>query len=369
MRINVFFVTVYLIISSFLSAQDAAIEINLFVADDVGASHTLTCGLHPAATDTIDVSLGEAELPPFPPTGVFEARFVGHDINMPKLGEGTYTDFRQGDAATADTVTHELRYQVGEGSSVTIYWSLPPGITGRLTDLIGGVVVDEPMVNTDSLMVDNPGAVDRLIMRLYYLVIPAPPQLVSPTNESCDISPDTLLVWHRVRNAATYHIQLAKQTDFAEIVASDSGIVDTTYAVADLQAATTYYWRVQAQNTKGKSPWSDVWQFTVEPETSAAQKDQLGVHDFVVLQNYPNPFNPHTTIDYIVPYSGHVRIAVYNIEGRLIKTLVEENQNAGRYSVIWNGKNETGRNMPSGAFFVRLEAGGVVRMKKMILMR
>jgi hypothetical protein len=60
---------------------------------------------------------------------------------------------------------------------------------------------------------------------------------------------------------------------------------------------------------------------------------------FELKQNYPNPFNPGTTIKYTLPLSSHVELKVYDITGRLIKTLVAEQQEAGTYSVIFDGEN------------------------------
>lgn len=348
-------------------AQEAALELQIAVGDNAGAQTLLLCGLDPSAGDSLDNHLGEQELPPFPPTGVFEARFVGHDINLPELGEGTYSDFRNGDSTVTDTVLHELKYQVGEGSTITIHWHLPPGIRGHLSDLFDGAVISTEMQNSDSLVVANPGAVSQLILQLFYLALPAVPQLESPEHERLNVPLQPLLIWRSAKDAASYNLQLAKQPDFTELVLSDTGIVDTSYQVSVVEAGATFFWRVQAQNDRGKSAWSETWHFTVEPEAEVENERAARPQSVVLRQNYPNPFNPTTRIDYVLPHFLHVRIAVYTLHGGFVKLLVDEPKTAGTYSVVWNGDNKAGWVMPSGTYFVRLQGGNEVRVKTLML--
>jgi Zn-dependent metalloprotease len=78
---------------------------------------------------------------------------------------------------------------------------------------------------------------------------------------------------------------------------------------------------------------------------------------FRLHDNYPNPFNPSTKIEYEVPLRSHVQLAVYDILGRLVRTLVNSDHSNGRYSVAWDGTNETGHQVASGMYIYRLEAG------------
>ncbi|MCP4708241.1 MAG: T9SS type A sorting domain-containing protein [Planctomycetes bacterium] len=90
---------------------------------------------------------------------------------------------------------------------------------------------------------------------------------------------------------------------------------------------------------------------------------------FAVEQNYPNPFNPITTIRYALPRSGPVEIRVYNIAGQQVKTLVDEKQKAGYYSVVWDGRNEQGNQVSSGTYFYMVKAGREEVLKKMVLLK
>jgi parallel beta-helix repeat protein len=99
---------------------------------------------------------------------------------------------------------------------------------------------------------------------------------------------------------------------------------------------------------------------TIEPET---EKELLPT-EYVLYQNYPNPFNPTTTIKYALPESGSVELIVYDILGRKVKTLVNENQQAGRYEISFDA---TG--LASGVYIYQLMTEDFVSTKKMILLK
>ena len=84
-------------------------------------------------------------------------------------------------------------------------------------------------------------------------------------------------------------------------------------------------------------------------------------------QNYPNPSNPSTVIEYALPNEGNVTIEIYNSIGQKVRTLVNEFQNAGYKSVMWNGKNDAGESVASGSYIYSLTAGDFVKTQKMIL--
>jgi hypothetical protein len=95
---------------------------------------------------------------------------------------------------------------------------------------------------------------------------------------------------------------------------------------------------------------------------------------FRLHDNYPNPFNPSTKIEYEVPSRSHVQLAVYDILGQLVRTLVNADHSNGHYSVAWDGTNETGRQVATGMYIYRLEAAdgtgsATVLTKKMVLLK
>jgi hypothetical protein len=90
---------------------------------------------------------------------------------------------------------------------------------------------------------------------------------------------------------------------------------------------------------------------------------------FALRQNYPNPFNPATTIEYALPEAASVRLDVYNTLGQVVATLVSEKQDAGRYSVRWDGLNSSGEVMGSGVYFYSIVAGDFHAIKRMLLIK
>jgi hypothetical protein len=90
---------------------------------------------------------------------------------------------------------------------------------------------------------------------------------------------------------------------------------------------------------------------------------------FDLRQNYPNPFNPITSIDYNLPTSAAVDLAVYNLLGQRIKTLVSGTQPVGDHEVIWDGTDENGLRVASGIYLCLFVAGGQRATRKMCLMR
>ncbi len=88
-----------------------------------------------------------------------------------------------------------------------------------------------------------------------------------------------------------------------------------------------------------------------------------------LYSNYPNPFNPTTTIHYDLPAEMKVKLSIYNISGQLVKRLVADQQVAGRYSVEWNGTDENGNTLSSGAYIYRLDAGDQELIKRMTLLK
>ncbi len=88
------------------------------------------------------------------------------------------------------------------------------------------------------------------------------------------------------------------------------------------------------------------------------------VTTYSLSQNYPNPFNPTTVIDYTIPKESHVMLKIYDVLGQEVETLVNEEQNVGRYQVQFDGSR-----LASGVYFYRLVAGNHVVTKKMLLLK
>ncbi|MCK4527037.1 T9SS type A sorting domain-containing protein [candidate division WOR-3 bacterium] len=90
---------------------------------------------------------------------------------------------------------------------------------------------------------------------------------------------------------------------------------------------------------------------------------------FALSQNLPNPFSDRTTIRFTLPKESNVSLKIYNVNGQLIKTLVNGHNNAGNYSVKWDGKDDNEKDVSKGIYFYRIEAGAFSEIKKMIMIK
>jgi hypothetical protein len=106
------------------------------------------------------------------------------------------------------------------------------------------------------------------------------------------------------------------------------------------------------------------------PFASSAPTDVAPEPDMhLQLTCHPNPFNPHTQINYVIGRADHVRLEVYDLRGRVVRTLLDGTLASGSGSVGWDGRDESGRDVPSGVYFSRLSTGGRSVFGKMTLVR
>ncbi len=187
---------------------------------------------------------------------------------------------------------------------------------------------------------------------------PAVPTLFSPQHGATNLSLHPTLTWNAAARATAYRLQVAAGSpDTTRLVLDVADLVETSTTIGPLQPKTRYFWRVSAQNAIGSSAFSHWFQFTTIPNTFALQ------------QNYPNPFNPGTTISYDIPEKTTVKLQIYDLLGRLVRTLVHAHQEAGSYAIPWDGLSEDRSSVGSGVYFYRLETDKHVAVRKMLLIR
>lgn len=130
----------------------------------------------------------------------------------------------------------------------------------------------------------------------------------------------------------------------------------------------------------GPTPWGRHFKITTVDQAgneseAASPQTMTGVegepvHRRTVLYGAnPNPFNPRTTIAFSLPAAGPVRLAVYDVAGRLVSTLINDTQPEGRHEVQWDGLDSGGRQVGSGVYLYRLEAAGFVEARRMVLIK
>jgi hypothetical protein len=105
----------------------------------------------------------------------------------------------------------------------------------------------------------------------------------------------------------------------------------------------------------------------VVKSSAPATSDEQPATSYELFANYPNPFNPTTTITYQIPQAGRVSLKIYNMLGQIVRALVDAEVAAGLHATVWDGKNNRGESVASGVYIYRLEAGEIVKTKKMLL--
>jgi len=97
--------------------------------------------------------------------------------------------------------------------------------------------------------------------------------------------------------------------------------------------------------------------------------DPIFPEDYTLSQNYPNPFNASTRIEFGLPLRSHVLLTVYNILGKEVRVLVEDELSGGSYRVEWDGRDDRGNPVASGVYLYELKAGETVHSRKMVLLK
>jgi hypothetical protein len=121
---------------------------------------------------------------------------------------------------------------------------------------------------------------------------------------------------------------------------------------------------IQATNAAG----SDVQAFDVVVNARTGHRT-ADASVTALYGNEPNPFNPTTTIEYSVHEPMRVTLRIYDVTGKLVRTLIDEPQEAGVFHVVWDGRDNAGNNMSSGVYFYQLKGTGIVETRKMVLMK
>ncbi len=199
---------------------------------------------------------------------------------------------------------------------------------------------------------------------------PQAPSSPSPANVATNVLRNTMLGWqcsdldgHSIKYDVYFGVEMSPP-----LVASN--VTVKSYAPGLLAESTTYQWRIVARDQLGAETSGPVWSFTT------AIGPVVGVHpttsDLVLHQNQPNPFNPQTMIAYELPSSSnqkHVRLWILDISGRIVATLVDEEQSSGPHDVRWFGQDDRGEAVSSGVYFYVLDVDGARRTRKLVLLK
>ncbi|MCK9557182.1 MAG: M6 family metalloprotease domain-containing protein [Candidatus Cloacimonetes bacterium] len=197
--------------------------------------------------------------------------------------------------------------------------------------------------------------------------MPAKPQLLSPANFSYNQALDPELSWTPSYLAESYWLQIATNPFFGTPIFEVEYVTDTSLVPNILPANSVIYWRVAARNSFSVSGFSNAFRFSTG-NWMDNDDNQNPALQTVLKPNYPNPFNPETTISFsLSDPNSETRLRIYNTKGQLLRELYRGIPGTPQMSLVWDGRDDEGRELGSGIYLYRLETGNEVQTRKMIL--
>ena len=235
---------------------------------------------------------------------------------------------------------------------------------------------------------DENGLADTTSFQVTVLPVndsPEPFSLIYPTvSDTITINTDTdetmPFIWGRsidVDSEVLYKLTITLDHFGTSHTNEYENIADTTYGVSAYEFAILMTnlnlsrWNIDytIEGTDGEyTVTSENGEFVLD-NTSLSIDNGIMPKEFVLHQNYPNPFNPVTSLRYDLPENGLVNITVYDMIGRMVKTLVNGSQTAGYKSIQWNATNDRNEPVSAGLYLYTIQAGEFRQTNKMVLLK
>jgi len=147
-----------------------------------------------------------------------------------------------------------------------------------------------------------------------------------------------------------------------------SGVqIDGTLKINDLTISESGEYTILAMDEGGGQVSG--YEISFGLPTNISIQKQAVPERFSLSKNYPNPFNPSTTIRYGLPKPTNVSLKIYNVNGRLVRTIVDQVQEFGYYSIVWDACNDIGTKMASGIYFYQIITSEFIATEQMLLLK
>ena len=218
-------------------------------------------------------------------------------------------------------------------------------------------------------------AVDDLLVRASTVVadVAAPTVAVQSPDGGVYANGQTLdVAWTAADDVGVVHANVWLSLDdgatYDQLIGSGplDGALDWTVDAPVSQPSYDARVRVEVLDGQERLAVAESAAFIIEPGTTAADEVPAAL---VLDQNHPNPFNPQTVIRFSLPRAQDVSLRVYDVQGKLVRTLVDGHQGAGVHEVAWRGRDDRGGEVASGLYFYRLRSDGGDHVRKMTLLK
>jgi Secretion system C-terminal sorting domain len=194
---------------------------------------------------------------------------------------------------------------------------------------------------------------------------PATPVPVELTSFSAEVADGAIVLsWKTATEANNSGFEVQRSADgksFTKIgfVGGHGSTVEVhTYSFSDKSQNAAMYYRLKQIDYSGTYKYSEV-----------IQASSVVPKSYSLMQNYPNPFNPTTVISYDLPKASRVTLKVFDILGNEVTTLINQEEAAGSYKVTFSAITANHKQLSSGIYFYRLQAGDFTSIKKMMLIK
>lgn len=164
-------------------------------------------------------------------------------------------------------------------------------------------------------------------------------------------------------------IEIASYKTSIALIGRGTSASETNYKYTDSKVSngSTYYYRLVDVSYEGVRNENEIIKISVENENSESKYLNF---EYELKQNFPNPFNPSTQINFSIARAGQVTLNIYNLNGQLVQTLVNNTLDKGNYNVEWNGTNSNGSQVSSGVYLYNLAiSNGFSSTKRMFLIK
>jgi len=174
------------------------------------------------------------------------------------------------------------------------------------------------------------------------------------------------ITWDEIENIWYYRLERSVDSLFNnDVIINMTGLPN--YVMNDIDWNTEYFYRITYIINGLWAAYSETNSITLN-----MLQNSIPINipiEFNISQNYPNPFNPITSLRYDLPQDGLVNITIYDMMGRIIKTLVNSSQTAGYKSIRWNATNDRNEPVSAGLYLYTIQAGEFRQTKKMVLLK